>query len=459
MADSRYRELGAGEPDVLAGYARLLAIDPQHGRYNGSETIYVPTPLAEVVNTARRSLYHHADNAKAWRRACAVRGGPVPDKDFDADGDAAEPSPTPSTAATDRPASLHNRTAELPGAVAVAAAQAPSRKPRVRDGHQVKVVSLDEIAKRRKDIELRHKYSTSERQAVEKMLDDLISRGPYRIVGLKKDWRALLARLRSDMPNFAKVVGRIEGCCALAQFGRTPLRIPPLLLAGPPGVGKTHFATRLADVLGVAQFVFALESAETVSVLCGTEKHWANTEPGELYRLILLGRHANPVIVLDELDKARRGGDGYRPTNALHGVLEPVTARQLRDKSVDIAFDASHVVYIATANRLSTIDASLVSRCELFYVDAPGPRAAVSIARSIGWQLIQELKLTKRFAPPASEVVQQMAMLGGPRQMHKALRAALGRAVLAGRSRVEVSDLVEGYAWHLDSDGSDGSAH
>ncbi|HEY8708584.1 MAG TPA: AAA family ATPase, partial [Burkholderiaceae bacterium] len=119
------------------------------------------------------------------------------------------------------------------------------------------------------------------------------------------------------------------------------------------------------------------------------------------------------MIVLDELDKARRGGgDGYRPTNALHSVLEPVTARQLRDKSIDIAFDASHVVYIATANRLSTIDASMVSRCELFYVDAPGPRAAVSIARSIGRQLIQELKLTRRFAPPAGEVVQQMAPLG-----------------------------------------------
>ena len=96
-------------------------------------------------------------------------------------------------------------------------------------------------------------------------------------------------------------------------------------------------------------------------------------------------------------------------------MLEPETARNLRDKCMDFTFDSTFVVYIATANRLSTIDASLVSRFELFHVEQPGPREAVSIARAIGRQVLHELKLKRRFEAPTGEVVQQMAMLGSPR--------------------------------------------
>ena len=276
------------------------------------------------------------------------------------------------------------------------------------------------------------------------------------MVGLRRGWQARQARLRSDMPNFGAVVDRIEACCALADFGRRPVRIPPLLLVGSPGVGKTHFALRLAEVLGVAQFTYQLESAETVSALCGSDKHWWNSEPGALHRLILLGTHANPVVLLDEIDKANQGSS-YKPANALHAVLEPATARQLRDKSVDLPFDASYVVYIATANRLSLIDGSLLSRFELVFIDEPGVRAAVSIARAICRQALDELKLGKRFEMPAGEVVQQLALLGGPRRMQMAVKAALGRAVIAGRTRLTTRDLLSG-----DSslpDGEAGDAH
>jgi ATP-dependent Lon protease len=261
------------------------------------------------------------------------------------------------------------------------------------------------------------------------------------------------------MPHLSKVIDRIEACCALSAFTRQPLRIPPMLLVGPPGVGKTYFATRLADVLGVRQFLYALESAETVAVLCGTEKHWYTAEAGELYKLIVLGEHANPVVVLDELDKARRGGSQYQPANALHAVLEPLTASSLRDKCMDLTFDASYTVYVATANRLSSIDPSLLSRFELFYIDEPGPRAAVSIARVIGQQVLRELGLTRRFETPTGEVVQQLALLGSPRRIHKVLKAALGRSVVAGRNQVEVADLLDDPELHSPKGGSDEPIH
>lgn len=160
-----------------------------------------------------------------------------------------------------------------------------------------------------------------------------------------------------------------------------------------------------------------------------------------LHKLILLGEDANPVIVLDELDKTNAGST-YRPANALHAVLEPVTARVLRDKSVDLAFDASYAVYVATANRLSATDASLLSRFELFHIEPPDARGSVAIARSIGREVWAALKLARRIHAPSGEVIQQLALLRDPRRMHKVLRAALGRVVIAGRSRMTSSDLV-----------------
>lgn len=437
-------------PDPAPGYSRLLWVDLATGRHNGLETILVPLMLAQTLNAARRDLYEKRTRPDAWERACAIQTlPPAPEDELDLDPE--------ESAAQLRPirdqvrASAGNST--LPASPSAAPVATPARrKRRTATGHPVPVISAAVIAERRKSVEQRTKFSSEEKKTELKYMDDLLARGETRIVGLKPDWRSRIAQMRVDMPNLSKVIDRLEVCCALSAFSRRPLRIPPMLLIGPPGVGKTHFANRVADLLGTTSFVYALESAETVSVLTGSEKHWWNSEPGQLFRLIVQNEFANPVVVLDELDKVSTGNQ-YKPANALHAVLEPSTATQLRDKCIDLKFDASYTVYIATANRLSAIETSLLSRFELFHVDAPGPRAAVSIARAVGQQVLQELKLTRRFAAPAGEVVQQLALLGSPRQMHKVLSAAVGRAVVGGRTRIGVTDLLDGAEAHLPTRG------
>jgi ATP-dependent Lon protease len=398
------------------GFTRLLVVDSTDGCANGRGSLYLPLALAGSINAARVALRRHVNDPLAWQRACAVRFIP-PDIE-----DELQPSAPPAVAPP---------------------TSAPRRKRRVREGRLVKAVSIEAIASRWKDLELRHKSSGSNLKAEKKMFDELIDRGEYRIVGLKQDWRVRLERLAEDMPNFAPVVQRLREACVLADFSRTPLRIPPLLLVGDSGVGKSRFALQVAELLGVSMFVYALESAETTAVLTGSEKHWADAEPGELYKRIVHGTHANPVIVLDELDKAPRGSH-YHPSNALHAVLEPATARRLRDKAADIVFDASHVVYLATTNRLSQIDDSLLSRFEVIHVPNPDPRQAVAIARSIGRQLLKTLKLEGRFEPLRGEALQQLALLRVPRRMHHVLEAALGRAIVAGRAQLHVDDLLQG---------------
>jgi ATP-dependent Lon protease len=421
-----------------SAYQALYRVDVRSGRCaSDGAGLLVPRALAQVINAVRLSLHGQRRNdASAWREA-----GLIPA--FELKEDVTNPHPVSRAQLTDPAAPTAPASPAKPPAAAPLAVDERAR-PRLPPGRRVRVISMAPVTARRKEVELRTRYSSEEKKTELKMLDALLARGEVRSVGIHNSWRTRLDSLRIDMPHFGAVIDRIEACLALAEFTRTPPRLPPILLAGPPGVGKTHFATRLAAVMGVPQFIYAMESAETTSVLSGSEKHWSTSEAGQLWKLIVLGEYANPVVVLDELDKAPRGGNQYKPASALHAVLDPLTSQQLRDKSVDLEFNASYVTYIATANRLGLVEASLRSRFELFYIDEPGPRASVAIARAICRQTLVDLKLARRFAMPVGEVVQQLAMLGGPRQMHKVLRAGLGRAVLAGRNRVTVADLFDG---------------
>lgn len=426
--------------DAAHGYSLLLWVDLTTGRHNGSETIYVPLVLAHTLNAARRELCDKRTRPEAWERACVVQTPPTaPEDELDLD-----PQESAARLRAIREQMQASAAASTPPAIppaAPVATPAHRKRPTVA-GRPAPVISAALVTARRKSVEQRTKFTSDEKKTEIKLMDDLLARGETRIVGLKPDWCVRLARMRTDMPNLSKVIDRLEACCTLSVFARKPLRIPPLLLVGPPGVGKTHFAKCVADLLGVPSFIYALESAETVSVLTGSEKHWWNSETGQLFKLVVQGEFANPVIVLDELDKIS-SGNHYKPGNALHAVLESATAQHLRDKCIDLVFDASYVVYIATSNRLSPIDAPLVSRFELFHIDAPGPRAAVAIARAVGQQVLQELKLTRRFDKPTGEVVQQLALLGSPRRMHKVLAAAVGRAIVSGRTRLVVDDLLD----------------
>lgn len=124
---------------------------------------------------------------------------------------------------------------------------------------------------------------------------------------------------------------------------------------GPPGVGKTYFCEALSAILHVPMRRHPMDQAETSSaLLLGSDLSWGNTRYGLVFELLALGDHANPVVILDELDKAgwtySFSGSLTSPTSVLHSLLEPVSALRLRDISLDIGLDASLITWIATAN-------------------------------------------------------------------------------------------------------------
>lgn len=214
-----------------------------------------------------------------------------------------------------------------------------------------------------------------------------------------------------------------------------------MLLLGGPGVGKTRFSHELARLLGTPHGSIAFDQPSYGGQLRGTDSAWGNTQTGLLFNLICLDERADPVILLDELDKACTGSTRFDvdPTAQLHGALEPESARRILDISVHVEFDASMTTYIATANSVRGVGAPLLSRFEVFVIEQPRPVDSVELARSIAESSVQRLGLEGRVSFER-QAVYLLAHLS-PRKVTRAVDASLAAAVLDGRDVVREDDV------------------
>ncbi|MDM0075747.1 AAA family ATPase [Variovorax sp. J2P1-59] len=259
-------------------------------------------------------------------------------------------------------------------------------------------------------------------------------------------WATALEYLRSAHPHFGEVTEFVARRVALSTHSRHPLTLPPLHLWGEPGLGKTHYANDLAQGLGAPLRRHSMENAQTTSLLLGTERHWSTASQGLIFDQICLGTVANPVFLIDELDKAPKGSQ-YDPLAPLHSLLEPVTACRIRDASLDIEFDASLATYIATSNDPGKVQESLRSRFREFHVLAPTGAQALQAAHVVTLAAVRQLNV-RGFAMPEPALCHHVAHLTA-REIFQVVQDAVARAVAAGRRHLTLADLPE------DSDPSD----
>ena len=248
-----------------------------------------------------------------------------------------------------------------------------------------------------------------------------------------------LDELYASCPNFGPVIDDIKKQLALAISGDQPVSFTPILLLGEPGLGKTHFAKSLAKVLGTGFELVSMCSLTAGWILSGASSQWTNAKPGKVADALINGEFANPLFVLDEIDKA--GGDSrYDPLGALYSLLEPVTARRFRDEFVDLELDASHILWVATANDARSIPEPILSRMNVYTIERPDAEGARAIAACIYRELLERHRW--KFEPePRADVLGRLGELP-PREMRKAIVDAMGTAKLDGRDHLEVADLA-----------------
>jgi len=251
--------------------------------------------------------------------------------------------------------------------------------------------------------------------------------------------------LFDELPNFADVLEDVRRQLALCIDSNDSVELPPMLLLGEPGIGKTHFARKVSQLLGTGFGFVPMSSLTAGWVLSGASSQWKNAKPGKVFDTFLNGDYANPVIVVDEMDKS--SGDGqYDPLGALYELLESETATRFIDEFAEVPIDASGAVWIATANDTARIPEPLLSRMSVYEIDAPDADGSTRIANAIYKEIRGSHDWGRRFPEKLSPAALERLASLPPREMRRALQAAFGSAKIAGRSEVGPDDIQDGRA-------------
>lgn len=171
-----------------------------------------------------------------------------------------------------------------------------------------------------------------------------------------------LDALKAKYPNCKDFLDYVGSFAMLGTKQPYPaFYFPPVLLVGVPGIGKTAVVNAVADLVGVGIRQVDMASTTAGMVLGGMSTQWSDAKTGVVVNLLRENVAANPIVILDEIDKASSSAK-FDPLGPLYNLLEQGTAAKFIDEALDLPSNAAHVLYVATANTLETIPAAMLSR-------------------------------------------------------------------------------------------------
>jgi ATP-dependent Lon protease len=216
---------------------------------------------------------------------------------------------------------------------------------------------------------------------------------------------------------------------ALADLvGRMAIRLRPLLLVGDPGGGKTRFVRRLGQSLGISVWREDASRCDG-AVFGGTDRRWYSAEPCHAFLAIAQGKIANPLVMIDEIEKAGTRSDYGRLWDCLLGFLEPETNSRYPDPALQTNLDLSQVSYVATANSIDQLPSPIRDRFRVVTFPKPTANDLDALLPAVIADLARERGLDQIWVPPLNGIeraaVGQHWLGGSVRRLRRIVEAIL----------------------------------
>ncbi len=275
-------------------------------------------------------------------------------------------------------------------------------------------------------------------EEVRSLYEEMDKKGADRFL-VKPSHLEALDHLYKTMPNFKEPLDHIRKSLAISLAAGEPVRFRQMILLGDPGLGKTHFAQAVSQVLGTGFDFISMNNITAGWVLSGAHVTWKGASLGTIARILIEKDSANPVVVVDEIDKAGES-EGQRTLTSLHQLWEKKTARAFRDEFLGLDVDASHINWIATANLLVAIPETIRGRATIFEIKKPTEQQMRAVVPNIMKVVLAEHPRLP-FLDTIHEDVFQRIHNFTPREVAAILEDAMGNAVLAGRREILATDI------------------
>ena len=237
--------------------------------------------------------------------------------------------------------------------------------------------------------------------------------------------------LDHDHYGMEKVKERILEHMAVLSL-RGDLKSPIICLYGPPGVGKTSLGKSIAEAMKRKYVRVSLGGLHDEAEIRGHRRTYIGAMPGRIIKSIQKAGSSNPVFILDEIDKVTQNTVNGDPASALLEVLDPEQNTAFHDNYLDVDYDLSKVLFIATANNLSTIPRPLLDRMEIIEVSGYITEEKIEIAkrhlipRELDNTGLKTLVNKPKFNKAAIEkVIEQYTRESGVRQLEKQINKAM----------------------------------
>lgn len=276
------------------------------------------------------------------------------------------------------------------------------------------------------------------------LLEKLAAESPVRTVVQLPENANLLEGMYDRFPHFSPVLDYIKSHFALYGSGSAgaPVQFPPILVRGTPGIGKTFFGQCLAELLGVHFEERDLSIMSDSMVIVGGNSTFKDSAPGLVFETLASKGHANPLILLNEIDKCSDVQRQHRnPVSALYSLLEKRSAKAWTDEFVGVAIDTSRVNWVLTAND-GVVPEPILSRVKVFDIRNPTVEEQKGIVRYIWKDLVsQEFPPESGFGLDLSDEVCTFGASISNRRLVKLFLEAAGVAVLNDRRGLVKADL------------------